>query len=260
MDVVDTRSLVMAAIQSIAPDADLRRIQPGRPLHEQVDLDSMDWLNVAAALQEKLSIEIPEEEVGPRATVESILAYIASRRGERQAATGTETGPRRTTHEINGTAVTVRPIRAEDEELEADFVRRLSDDSRYRRFMLTLRELSPAKLEYLTHVDQVGHVALIATVEKDGRTLSVGVARYVVDASGRGCEFSIAIDDGWQRTGLAGVLMQELMEVARARGIASMDGIVLAANAEMLHFARQLGFQIEHDPEDRTVVRIVRAL
>lgn len=265
MEVEEIRRAVMAAIQSVAPEADFERIQPGRPLLEQVDLDSMDRLNVAAALQERLSLDVPESELGPPATVDSILAYISSRLGERPGtpmarAPGTPTGPRRTCHEVNGTSVTVRPISREDKPLEADFVRRLSDDARYKRFMLTLRELSQSKLEYLTDVDQVGHVALMATAERDGRTQAVGVARYVVDPGGNACEFSIAIDDAWQRSGLAGILMQELIGVARSRGLATMEGIVLASNATMLHFARQLGFTLQHDPDDLTTVRIVRAL
>ncbi|MEW5879130.1 MAG: GNAT family N-acetyltransferase [Pseudomonadota bacterium] len=88
----------------------------------------------------------------------------------------------------------------------------------------------------------------------------VGAARYVVDASGGGCEFAIAVDDAWQGSGLAGVLMHALIDVARARGLATMEGSVLATNTRMLKFARQLGFRLEHDPEDRSTVRVVRAL
>jgi len=259
------RNAVMAAIRSVAPESDLARIDPGRPLVEQVELDSMDWLNVAAALEERLAVEIPEAELDRQASIDSILAYVAPRLSARPGvppvpAATSPAGPRLTHHEVDGTTVTVRPIRSEDKPLEAEFVRHLSDDARYKRFMATLRELSKAKLDYLTDVDQVGHVALIATVERDGRTTAVGVGRYIVDASGRGCEFSIAVDDAWQGTGLAGILMHELMEIARSRGLATMEGIVLAANAPMLHFARQLGFTLQHDPEDRTVVRVVRAL
>ena len=257
------RSTVMAAIRSVAPEADLPRIDPGRPLLEQVDLDSMDWLTVAAARQERLGIDIPETGPGRPVTVDSIVAYVSQRLASRPGISpvhAAPAGPRLTHHEVGGTPVTVRPISREDKAPEAEFVRHLSADTRYKRFMATLRELSKAKLDYLTDVDQVGHVALIATVERDGRTVPVGIGRYIVDAGGTGCEFSIAVDDAWQGSGLAGILMHELMEIARSRGLATMEGIVLAANAPMLHFARQLGFALGHDPEDRTVMRVVRAL
>ena len=265
MDDEQIRSTIMAAIRAVAPEADLQGIDPGRPLVEQVELDSMDWLNVAAALQERLPVGIPEGELDREASVDSILAFVASRLERRPGAPSvrvptTPRAPGRTTHEVGGKTVTVRPIHREDKPLEAEFVLHLSADARYKRFMATLRELSKAKLDYLTDVDQVGHVALMATVEQDGRTVPVGIGRYIVDAGGTGCEFSIAVDDAWQGSGLAGILMHELMEIARSRGLATMEGIVLAANSPMLHFARQLGFTLQHDPEDRTVVRVVRPL
>ena len=61
-----------------------------------------------------------------------------------------------------------------------DFVRGLSDDSRYNRFMGQLRELAPRKLQYMTTIDYDQHMALIATVMRDGHEVEIGVARYVV--------------------------------------------------------------------------------
>ena len=147
-------------------------------------------------------------------------------------------------------------MRADDKPLEADFVRRLSSESRYERFMATVRELSPAKLAYLTEVDQVRHVALVAVVDPGGTPAIVGVVRYVVDPAGTSCEFAIAVDDGWHHSGLAGILMGHLVEVARARGLEAMEGFVLAANPAMLRLARQLGFASHHDPADRDTVRV----
>jgi acetyltransferase len=154
----------------------------------------------------------------------------------------------------------VRPIRADDLPLEADFVRHLSSESRYERFMVTVGELSARKLEYLTDVDQLRHVALVATTAQDGRETIVGVVRYIVDPAGTGCEFAVAIDDAWHGTGLAGILMQALIDIARARGLRTMEGFVLAANAPMLRFARQLGFRVRRDPEDRDTVHVERSL
>jgi acetyltransferase len=75
--------------------------------------------------------------------------------------------------------------------LEAEFVRHLSSLSRYRRFMVTLNELPPAKLANLTHLDQEHHVALVAETLHEGESALAGVVRYVVDASGTGCEFAV---------------------------------------------------------------------
>ena len=270
MDIGNLRQGILEAIRSVAPETDPARIDPGLPLLGQIELDSLDRVHVALALQERMGVAIPESEVGPAASLDSILAYACAKAGDTAPGVSgghlggvpgmTPAAPRRTCHEVKGETVTVRPIGREDRSLEAEFVRHLSDNARYKRFMLTLRELSPAKLDYLTDVDQVRHVALIATVEREGRTVPVGIVRYVVDAAGTGCEFSVAIDDAWQRSGLAGILMRELMAIARAAGLETMEGIVLAANTAMLHFARQLGFVLERDPDDRTTVRVVRRL
>src|SRR5512145_2546803 len=85
---------------------------------------------------------------------------------------------------FDGSQVTIRPIRQEDAAMEQDFVRHLSPDSRYARFMGTLKELPAGKLKYLTDIDYEHHLALVAVVRRDGRDTEVGVARYVVDPSG----------------------------------------------------------------------------
>ena len=265
MDDARIRSAVEAALASVAPDADLRSLRPDQPLRAQLDLDSMDWLNVVAALYERLGVDIPESDYEKVASLDAIVGYVRSarRRHAPHALRATAPAPDDLPcerHEINGTPVTIRPIRHDDMPLEADFVRNLSDDARYMRFMSSIRELPPGKLKYLVDVDHVRHVALVAVVDIDGKSVEVGVVRYIVGPSGKDCEFSVAIDDAWHHTGLAGVLMAALMDVARRRGLARMEGIVLAANAPMLRFARQLGFTLEHDADDRTTMRVVREL
>ncbi len=261
MQTEEIRRAVHAAIEAIAPGTDIAALRPGEPLREQVDLDSMDWLNVFAALHERLGIDVPESDYGRVGTLDDLVAYLASRRAAPRAAPPAGTAPLpSTTHRIRGTAVRVRPIRPEDQPLEADFVRHLSSETRYQRFMLTLRELPPAKLKYFTHVDQVRHVALVATVDGPEHETEIAVARYIVDPAGGSCEFAIAVDDAWQGSGVAGILMQALIDTARSRGLATMEGIVLRTNARMLALARRLGFGEHLDPGERDTVRVVRRL
>lgn len=162
---------------------------------------------------------------------------------------------------FDGRRVHIRPVRASDAEMEQDFVRHLSPDSRYTRFMVTMNELPAGKLKYLTDVDYEKHLALVATEETgDGRQHQVGSARYVVDPGGKSCEFAIMVDDDWQSSGLAGMLMFTIMDVAHARGLESMEGLVLASNHKMLKFARQLGFSQQRLADDPGTVRVFRKL
>ena len=156
----------------------------------------------------------------------------------------------------DGLAVTIRPIRPDDGELEQDFVRNLSDESRYFRFSETVRELSPRMLSHFTRVDYDRHMALIAVSERDGHEIQIGVARYVAGGDRRRCEFAIVIADDWQRKGLGTRLMQALMAAARGAGIREMYGEVLASNRKMLELTAKLGFSARFDESDPRVMRV----
>jgi acetyltransferase len=166
----------------------------------------------------------------------------------------------RTRYLFDGSEVLIRPIRADDKTMEQDFVQHLSPDSRYRRFMSTLKELPPGKLKYLTEVDYVRHLALVAIIERDGEQIEIGVARYIAGPSGTDCEFAIAIDDEWQGSGVAGILMLTLIDAARARGMQRMEAFILAGNDKMIKFAKQLGFTVRRDPDDPGMVVAERGL
>jgi RimJ/RimL family protein N-acetyltransferase len=166
----------------------------------------------------------------------------------------------RTRYLFDGSEVTIRPIRADDKTMEQDFVQHLSPDSRYRRFMSTLKELPPGKLKYLTEIDYVKHLALVAIIEHDGEQIEIGVARYVADPSGINCEFAIAIDDEWQGSGVAGILMLTLIDAARARGMRRMEAFILSGNDKMIKFAKQLGFSVHRDLDDPGMVVAERGL
>ena len=263
LDTQAIRSAVLEAIGLIAPDADPTQIPGDRPLRDAIELDSLDWLNVVELLQAKLAVEIPPSDRTRIATLDGLVDYLSSRLPAEAARPASRPAaadlPQRQLL-VDGRPVTVRPIGRDDARLEVDFVRHLSADSRYKRFMTTINELSPRKLVEMTDVDQVRHVALAATVEGDDPPAFVGVARYIVDPSGRRCEFAVTVADAWQGSGLAGVLMQALIDVARARGVAAMEGDVLRTNRKMLRFARQLGFVPQRDAGDRDTVHIVREL
>jgi len=157
--------------------------------------------------------------------------------------------------------VTIRPIRADDAARVRDFLSASSEVTRYQRFQQWVHAPSDKLIHFLTDVDYERHMALVCTVLHggDGEEV-VGEARYVADPDGKTCEFGIMIEDSWQKTGIAGLLMEALTRAARDRGLAIMEGMVLSTNTTMLHFARALGFEVQSVPEDRTTVRIVKKL
>ncbi len=71
---------------------------------------------------------------------------------------------------------------------------------------------------------------------------------------------AITVDDAWQGTGVAGLLMASLIDAARERGFRTMEGLVLKSNRKMLKFAKQLGFKVRTNPADVDTVTVERPL
>jgi acetyltransferase len=160
----------------------------------------------------------------------------------------------------DGTVLTIRPIRPADRNLEEAFVKKLSDYSRYYRFMHAIRELSPAMLEHFTHPDYDREMAFIALATEDATEEEIGVARYLKYPDGRQCEFALAIADAWQGRGVGTALLQELMANARSIGLESMEGFVLSTNQPMLKLVKFLGFSSEFSKDDPTRVTVRKDL
>ena len=160
----------------------------------------------------------------------------------------------------DGTAVVLRPIRPEDAEMEREFVKNLSESSRYFRFMSSVRELTPAMLSRFTQIDYDREMAFVAVCEEDGREVEIGVARYVTNPDWQSCEFAIVVSDAWQGRGLGRRMLGRLIEVARLRGLKSMVGQVLAGNQGMLALCARLGFKTSDHPEDMGLKRVTLAL
>src|SRR4051812_18947735 len=112
--------------------------------------------------------------------------------------------------------VVIRPLEPSDrDELAAGF-RRLSPESRYRRFFAPVPELSRRQLDYLTNVDQHDHVALVAVDDATGA--GVGVARFVRTGPGV-AEPAVVVADDYQHQGVGAALLDRLVERAREEGV-----------------------------------------
>ena len=149
--------------------------------------------------------------------------------------------------------VLVRPIRPEDASIEAAFVDGLSDRSRHLRFFSQARSLSPVMLARFTQVDYERELALIA-LPVGAPAPMIGVARYSPNPDGESCEFAVTVADAWHGRGIGTILMQQLIEAAKAAGYRRMTGSVLAANGGMLQLARDLGFVLHRNADAPDVV------
>jgi acetyltransferase len=160
----------------------------------------------------------------------------------------------------DGRVVTIRPILPQDDALAQEFVRALSVESRYNRFLVGLAELSAPLLSYLTDIDYIDHLALVAETQVYGRMLLVGEARFVVDArSGavpHSADFAIAVADDWQAAGIGSRLLRNLESAASAAGIVLLTGDVLGSNHKALDFMRQRGFSTHTNRDEPRLMRV----
>lgn len=153
----------------------------------------------------------------------------------------------------DGRQVVLRNIQAEDKAaLQAAF-HRLSADSRYTRFMASMRDLPEAMLESATHPAPDRAFALVAVTGDAEAERIVGSARYAAVAGSDICEFGVTVGDDWHGIGLARSLLQVLIGAARARGYRTMEGYVLASNSSMRGLAHRLGFADTQCPDDATL-------
>jgi acetyltransferase len=114
-------------------------------------------------------------------------------------------------------------------------------------------------LARFTLIDYDREMALVAvhkvrTAEADGDITEteriVGVSRYITNPDQSSCEFSLVVADDFNGKGLGSRLMQSIMDVARDKGLAEIDGLVLANNPGMLKLMRSLGFTVKPFAED----------
>lgn len=161
---------------------------------------------------------------------------------------------------IYGQAITIRPMRPEDLDIETEFVLGWSPETRYNRLFSAGSHTSPERLKQITRIDYARDMALIATLMLSDKEEQIGVARYVLRDDDRTCEFALSVADAWQHRGIGRALMLKLIDYAAAAGIETMVGDVLSSNAPMLHFMRALGFAVESSPEGPEIRRVSKRL
>jgi GNAT superfamily N-acetyltransferase len=140
----------------------------------------------------------------------------------------------------DGSRVRIRRLRDSDSELLLRGFRRLSPESRYRRFLAPTPELSAQTLRYLVEIDHRNHEALIAVDEECNE--GVGVARYVRSpARPNAAEVAVTVLDDWQGRGLGTLLLEAITMRAREEGVATFTALMLVDNSQMMDLLQRLG-------------------
>ena len=82
MNETELRRRILEALRSVAPEVEPSEIQANVRLRDQIDIDSMDYLNFLIAIHQGLGVDIPETAYGKLATIDDIVAFVAGQRAE----------------------------------------------------------------------------------------------------------------------------------------------------------------------------------
>ena len=150
--------------------------------------------------------------------------------------------------------VLLRPIRPEDEPAHKQFVLKVSDEDRYKRFFADVGELGHEELARMTQIDYDREMAFVA-VGQDGAFSQqiLGVVRAISNPDQSDAEFAILVRSDLKGLGLGKLMMEKIVRYARERGIGQLSGMTMPSNRGMINLAKRLGFQIDIQLEDGVV-------
>jgi len=156
----------------------------------------------------------------------------------------------------DGSRVLIRPVTPEDKPLLREGFSRLSEESRYRRFMRPVKELSEADLDYLTRLDYTTHMAWVAVDPDTPAHPALGVARYIqLPHDPKVAEVAITVVDSHQGRGLGTILLSVITRSAMQQGIEIFVAHVLMQNTPVLKLFRELGGTVRLDDAGVVAVR-----
>jgi len=170
-------------------------------------------------------------------------AYVPGSRG--RCPEGLEA--RRTT--ATGLELRLRPVRISDEPLLKDFFYSLSDQSVYRRFMSTRKDMPHARLQEFAVIDYTQELVILVSVYHEEGERVVAVGQYGIDPEMHAAEVALVVRDAYQRQGIGSALLQHLTVLAKRQGLLGFTAEVLVDNLPMMRLFERGGFTIEKHRE-----------
>ena len=156
----------------------------------------------------------------------------------------------------DGTEITLRPIRPEDEPLEHDMLTTLSQLTLKQRFFSPIKTWTHETLVRFCNIDYEREVAIVAAIPEKKRI--IGTGRLIMQPDFRTGEFAVLVHDEFQEKGLGYKLINLLIGIGQEKGLEEIEGVVLSDNDRMIELCRSLGFKRKLMPDgiSRIVLRL----
>ncbi len=144
-----------------------------------------------------------------------------------------------------GMEILLRPVRFSDEPLLKDFFYSLSDQSIYRRFISTRKDMPHERLQEFVVIDYTQEMVILAVIKQEERSIVIGVGQYGIDEASHTAEVALVVRDDYQNQGVGTALLTYLTYLAKRKGLLGFSAEVLVNNQPMLHLFEKGGFAIE---------------
>jgi acetyltransferase len=157
---------------------------------------------------------------------------------------------------LDGTEVTLRPIKPEDEPLEHELLSTLSQETTRTRFFSIIKDITHEMLVHFCNIDYDREMAIVAELKQDGKKRIIGIGRLIVEPDFKNAEYAVLVHDNYQGKGLGYKLVDILIGIAQDKGLEGINGVVLTENNKMLIVAKKLGFTSQLQPDGITKVQL----
>ncbi|HOE14657.1 MAG TPA: GNAT family N-acetyltransferase [Candidatus Saccharicenans sp.] len=153
----------------------------------------------------------------------------------------------------DGTEITLRPIRPEDEPAWMELLGSCSQETIYSRFRYFFFWQSHEVASRYCYIDYDREMAIVAELQEGDKRRLLGIGRLTADPSRTVAEYAVLVQDDWQNKGLGGLLTDYCTEIARAWGVKKIVAYTTTDNPRMIAVFQKRNFEIRHDPASSLV-------
>jgi len=155
----------------------------------------------------------------------------------------------------DGTEITFRPIKPEDEMLWLDMFQSFSEETVRFRFFRIIKETPHEMRTRYCNIDYDREMAIVAEVKEKDKRRFLGVTRVILKPGTTDeAEYALVVTDKWQRLGLGSEFIDYTIEIARDKGVKKLYGVVLKDNIPMITLCREKNFKVtDGDPGEYKV-------
>jgi acetyltransferase len=153
----------------------------------------------------------------------------------------------------DGTNVTLRPIKPEDEPLWLEMLGSCSKESLYSRFRYFFHWESHEIATRYCYIDYDREIAIVAEICEGNRKKLIGIGRLIADPDRESVEYAILIADAWQQKDLGNIITDFCLDIAASWKLKKIIAQTTTDNNRMIAVFRKRGFKVQINNQDATV-------